>query len=499
MSRKPHRWRLLVLFAVAARAAATSLSSLRGGGDLKYDVVVVGTGLKESLLAGLLARHGKTVLQLEPSDALGGGTRSLDLQTLADELDGPNAKPLSEPKLGRASDYLVERAPKLFMAAGKQLQLLIASGAWQHMTPPGFKRVQRSLVYRLRADGNPDVHRVLANSEDVVKTRMLAPLEKARVLQFFHWIERYDEGDAKTHATGPLSKKVLNLHKMSAAKFLAFWELPSEASQMIIRGMALHAGPAKALKKLPAIELVRRLKRYKDAYRTFPHMTSPYVYPVGGFGSSLAKAMAGVLEANSGGSEVSRPVASLLEADDGSGACAGVTTADGAAIRADCVVCAPEHAPSAEHVQRSYEVVRLYAVLAHPPNLCKEATSCQLLVPAAHTERESDIYLMAVGPTHGVAPKGRWLVVASAKVEGPSEGVDALAVAKRELAAVLPLLKPSRKLFAEVSPIYAPADETPDGLQVLSSCDETSYFDSVEADIEVAFERITGERITSIR
>jgi hypothetical protein len=67
---------------------------------------------------------------------------------------------------------------QVFLASGDQLQVLVASGAWQHMNPPGFKRVHRSLLYRQRPDGTADVHRVLANSEDVVKTRMIKPLEK---------------------------------------------------------------------------------------------------------------------------------------------------------------------------------------------------------------------------------------------------------------------------------------------------------------------------------
>ena len=41
-------------------AAAVELKS-------RYDIVVLGSGLKESLLAGLLASHGKEVLQLESS------------------------------------------------------------------------------------------------------------------------------------------------------------------------------------------------------------------------------------------------------------------------------------------------------------------------------------------------------------------------------------------------------------------------------------------------
>ena len=87
------------------------------------------------------------------------------------------------------------------------------------------------------------------------------------------------------------------------------------------------------------------------------------------------------------------------------------------------------------------QIVRLFAVLSHAPNLCKDASSCQLLMPAAQLGRKSDVYMSSYGPSHGVAPKGKWVVVASARVEGDVDGMDAMAVAKRELAAVLPLLK----------------------------------------------------------
>jgi len=478
---------------------ALALSCVAHGGQAPplshYDVVVMGGGLKESLLAGLLATHGKTVLQLDDGAAAGMG--SLDLQELAEITEGAGVR-LSEQKLGSPSEYSIERAPKMFMAGGAQLQMLVASGAWQHMNPPGFKRVHRSLMYRRRADGNADVHRVLANSEDVLKTRSLATLDKARVVQFFLWIERYDESDPRTHATGPLSKvglgsgQSLDLHKMSAAKFLAFWELSSEARHMVTRGMALQGGPAKRLKRMPALDLVHRLKRYKDAYRTFPHMTSPYVYPVGGFGASLPQAMAHVLEEN-GGTRLSEEgcVGEVICAEGG-----GVTgvTSQGTAISADCVVSAPEYSPGC--VTQRYQIVRLYAVLSHPPNLCKDATSCQLLLPGRHCGRAHDVYLSAYGALHRVAPKGKWVVVVSARVEGSTEGLDALEVAKRELAAALPLLKPTRKLFAEVVPYYEPsADALPAGMHVLASSDETSYFDSIEADLDAVFQQVTGEEL----
>jgi len=474
--------------------AVLALACVSRGGQTPpqshYDVVVLGSGLKESLLAGLLASHGRSVLHLGADDA---STGAYDLQQLVDAVEGPGTE-LSEQKLGKPSEYSVERSPKMFMAGGDQLQLLVACGAWQHMNPPGFKRVQRSLLYRRRPDGSPDVHRVLANSEDVLKTRMLSALDKARMVQFFLWIERYDEDDERTHLTNPLSKRSLDLRKMSAFKFLAFWELPAEAVNMVTRGMALHAGPAKRLKRMPAIEMVRKLKRYKDSYRTFPHMTSPYVYPVGGFGASLPRAMAHVVEAHGGSYLADTPVDEILQEE---GSACGVA-AQGARVSADCVVASPEMVP--DRVAPQYEMVRLFAVLAHPPNMCKDATSCQLLMPAVHCGRAHDIYLRSFGPAHGVAPKGRWVVVVTARVEGSTAGMDAMAVAKRELAAVLPLLKPTRKMFAEVVPYMEPAaDAQLDRLLILKSCDETSYFDSVEADVADLFQRITGEDVASLR
>lgn len=95
---------------------------------------------------------------------------------------------------------------------------------------------------------------------------------------------------------------------------------------------------------------------------------------------------------------------------DEDGAC-GVACAGGERVMASCVIAAPDSVP--ERVASRYKVVRLYAVLAHPPNLCKDSTSCQLLMPSAHCGRRSDVYVSSYGASHGVAPKGKWVVSAS--------------------------------------------------------------------------------------
>ena len=47
-----------------------------------YDVIVLGTGLKECVLSGLLAVKGKKVLHLDRNDYYGGETASLNLTNL---------------------------------------------------------------------------------------------------------------------------------------------------------------------------------------------------------------------------------------------------------------------------------------------------------------------------------------------------------------------------------------------------------------------------------
>lgn len=242
------------------------------------------------------------------------------------------------------------------------------------------------------------------------------------------------------------------------------------------------------LKKLPAIEMVRAMKRYKESFKTFQYMTSPYVYPITGIGSSFAKASAKVLATNNGISLVGRPIDCILY--DASGRACGVTS-EGVSVNAGCVISAPEHVPEA--AEEAYSVVRMYAVLSHAPHKCKDARSCRLLIPGSQVGRKHGIHLVCSGPAHRIAPGDKWLVVLSTRVEGPTEGLTPLQVAKREFEAAIPLLRPTRKIFAELSPVLAAREECAEGLHVLSSLDETSTFDSVVEDVQAAYEKATGE------
>ena len=108
-----------------------------------------------------------------------------------------------------------------------------------------------------------------------------------------------------------------------------------------------------------------------------------------------------VVEANGGACFVDTPVDALITDADGS--CGGVS-ARGVDIAADCVVASPEAVP--QHAAPGYAMVRLYAVLAHPPNLCKEASSCQVILPAEHCGRSHDICARKPTAERATRPRG---------------------------------------------------------------------------------------------
>jgi len=48
--------------------------------DDQYDVVILGTGLKECILSGVLSVEGKKVLHMDKNNYYGGDTASLNLK-----------------------------------------------------------------------------------------------------------------------------------------------------------------------------------------------------------------------------------------------------------------------------------------------------------------------------------------------------------------------------------------------------------------------------------
>lgn len=112
--------------------------------DEEYDAIVLGTGLKECILSGMLSVSGKKVLHIDRNKYYGGESASIcPLEELFTKF-GLNAPDESQ-GYGRGRDWNVDLIPKFLMANGQLVKLLIHTGVTRYLE---FKSVEGSYVYK---------------------------------------------------------------------------------------------------------------------------------------------------------------------------------------------------------------------------------------------------------------------------------------------------------------------------------------------------------------
>jgi len=91
--------------------------------DETYDVIVLGTGLTECILSGLLSVNGKKVLHIDRNDYYGADCASLSLEQAWKYFGEQGELPKT---LGASRDYAIDLVPKFLMANGNIIFLSAA-------------------------------------------------------------------------------------------------------------------------------------------------------------------------------------------------------------------------------------------------------------------------------------------------------------------------------------------------------------------------------------
>lgn len=138
-----------------------------------YDVIVLGTGLKECVLSGLLAVKGKKVLHLDRNEYYGAETASLNLTNLWKQYR-PGSEPPAE--YGHNRDWNVDLIPKFIMANGKLVKMLLHTKVTKYLE---WKCVDASYVAQEQTKGvfskskKMAVCKVPANDGEAIKSSLM--------------------------------------------------------------------------------------------------------------------------------------------------------------------------------------------------------------------------------------------------------------------------------------------------------------------------------------
>jgi len=214
--------------------------------DEEYDCIILGTGLKECILSGVLSVEGKKVLHMDRNSYYGGESASLNLNQVFEKYK----KGQPDPNLGASRDYNVDLIPKFIMASGLLVQILIKTDVTRYLE---FKSVDGSFVVN-----GGKVYKIPSTSAEALKSPLLGLLEKRRVGKFLEFVGDYDEADPKTW-------KGYDLKKMSTEAIFKEYGLSKETNDFIGHSMALYPTDEYINQKGAAHDAINRIRLYVNS------------------------------------------------------------------------------------------------------------------------------------------------------------------------------------------------------------------------------------------
>lgn len=428
--------------------------------DETYDVIVLGTGLTECVLSGLLSVDGKKVLHIDKQDFYGGELASLNLLQLYKKFKPSSQKPDSI--TGRDRDWCVDLIPKFLMANGELANILVHTDVTKYME---FKQIGGSYVYR-----SGRISKVPSNEVEALRSSLMGIFEKRRMKRFLEFVANYDDDVASTH-------QGLNLDKNTMNEVYDHFGLERGTKDFIGHAMALWANDDYLNEVArPSIE---RIVLYVQSVAKYGK--SPYIYPLYGLGE-LPQGFARLSAIYGGTYMLDTPIDEVLY--DENKKFAGVKTKEGVA-KAPIVIADPTYFP--DRVKKTgQKVIRAMCIMDHPVPNTHDLDSVQIIIPQNQVGRKNDIYIAVLSDVHCVVPKGYYLAIVSTIVETATPHV--------ELEPAFKLLGTRLDTLMGLAELYEPQDDGSESSIYLSkSYDASSHFESATDDIKDLYFRVTGK------
>ncbi|CCM05188.1 uncharacterized protein FIBRA_07397 [Fibroporia radiculosa] len=435
--------------------------------DEEYDVIVLGTGLTECILSGLLSVEGKKVLHMDRNDYYGGDSASLNLTQLYRKFRPELAPP---PELGRDRDYAVDLIPKFIIASGELTRILVHTDVTRYLE---FKQISGSYVYR---DGK--ISKVPSTEMEAVRSPLMGLFEKRRAKKFFEFLQGWKDEDPATH-------QGINLDKDTMKTVYEKFGLEPGTQDFIGHAMALYLDDD--YKTKPARPAYERIVLYTSSMARYGK--SPYIYPLYGLGE-LPQSFARLSAIYGGTYMLDKPIDEIVT--DANGKFVGVRSG-GETVKAKQVIGDPSYFGAGQsgeagqiRVIEEGKVVRAICFLKHPIPGTDDADSAQIIIPQNQVGRRNDIYIAVVSSTHNVCAKDVYVAIVSTIVETDKP--------EQEIAPGLQLLGPIYDKFVSVSSLYTPTSTgEADQIFITRSYDATSHFETVVEDVHNVWKRVVGK------
>ncbi|KAL1296955.1 hypothetical protein AAFC00_004558 [Neodothiora populina] len=448
----------------------------------EYDVVVMGTGLTECILSGVLSVKGKKVLHIDRNDHYGGEAASLNIEALFKKYG--NYPEGTEPwkKYGRANDWNIDLVPKLLMSNGELTNILVSTDVTRYLE---FKQIAGSYVQQ-SSGAKATVAKVPSDASEALRSPLMGLFEKRRARNFLEFVGSYKEDDPATH-------KGLDINNSTMKDVYDKFGLEATTRDFIGHSMALYTTDDYINKKGMAEDAIQRIRLYVNSMARYGK--SPYIYPLYGLGE-LPQGFARLSAIYGGTYMLNAHVDEVLT--DASGKVSGIKATmkerdqDGPGMSFETktkkILADPSYFP--DKVRPIGHLLKAICILNHPIDKTDNSDSLQLILPQSQIGRKNDIYIAMVSWAHNVAPKGYYIAIVSTIAETDSNH-------HLELQAGLERLgKIEEKFMGPPIPIYEPIESGEnDNVFISKSYDATSHFETTTDDVRDIYRRAEGEEL----
>ena len=337
-----------------------------------YDVIVLGTGLKECILSGLLSTKGKRVLHLDRNSYYGAETASLNLTNLW-AMFRPGVEPPKE--YGHNRDWNVDLIPKFIMANGKLVKMLLHTKVTKYLE---WKCVDATYVLQFQAGGmfskaKNMISKVPANEKEALMTPLLGMWEKKNVANFYKFMDQYNEAN-------PMTWKDVDVKKQPCEAVFKKFSLAENTVDFMGHAVALHENDNYL--KEPAVDTLQKIQLYMESMGKYGD--SPFLYPVYGLGG-LPESFSRLCAIHGGTYMLNTAVDEIMFEN---GAVCGVRVGNDVA-KAPLVICDPSYVKEQKRTRVAGRVIRAICILDHPIPNTNDVSSIQIILPQKQLNRKS--------------------------------------------------------------------------------------------------------------
>ncbi|EFC44161.1 predicted protein [Naegleria gruberi] len=427
--------------------------------ESEYDIVVLGTGLTESILAALMTLKGYKVLIRDRNKYYGGEIASLNLNQMFEMLKGDSSVPPIE--LGSSKDYNIDLIPKLALSSGKLVKILRSLGVIRmgiELSP-----IDSAFVYHENSFVKiPIQHYEIIHSPLVTGSN---PIQAKNLLNF---LSNYNQNDPTTH-------QGLDCSKLCIGNVFEHFNVDEETINYLGHVVGMYSDDS--FVNETACEFIEKVSLYEESLNE--NGKSPFLYPKYGLGE-LTQVLNRFSVLNEATCMLDAPVEKIHY--DENGHVCGVES-DG--IIARCQMIIGDSSYFTERVQCVGKVIHAVCILSHHP-IPQVSNSCQIIFPKPQNHKH-DIYCRVLKHNQEIAPNGKFLVSIStiAETQDPES----------EIKDVLALLEPIEEKFISIRMVNEPTENLNDGVFITKSYDASMHLESCVEDVEDLYEKICGEKL----